>query len=568
MLYYVKPHNEYICSISVDSDFDFDSQWTLMGETATHFYMNTDNIDKAYAVAKALSVSITTVNTTWEIDPCLLEYDTMYLDTLQWTVEYWDSLPVEMINAIVATGDTYGFDLYTKAYAYMCNGVTVYNNPDIDWDAPAPELPDDECTAIVYCPVQPASIVLIHDIKLDDVELYDAPDGEVLSPVEDMMLTLQLQLAGAEMDFELNETVRDDVKLLPPVIEPVDVIEVITPQEVVSEPQEDCLSTTTNEDKTMSIILPDFSTNGNTFTLVPVEFTSIWYEVPTVDVVELNGQYSELTCDVLSGQFTELAYPLMSPLTCDVMNGQSSDVLEGWTGKASHLTSHISDGWFGQCCLLTERPLSTEEREAVEHKVEQFANGKKAHVKSYKRELRPTQEIETLARIKELVEQSQVPTITTKSGKVVPVSPHCVTPYGNAPVSSRVTSPKVTSAIGEASAIDPVDEYKSTLFNLNDYDITRNIVVDVATTTPATPKATPKVPVSTAKFASNFNSSVIAKYTALNGGIIKDSLVLNKLTSALRANDMEAYNKYVTIFNNPVAVSLHRQAYDAVVSAS
>lgn len=359
-------------------------------------------------------------------------------------------------------------------------------------------------------------------------------------------------------DFKL-----DDVEL--PVIEPLPV-EVITPQEVVEEPQEDCLSTTTNEDKTMSVILPDFSTNGNTFTLVPVEFTSIWYEVPAV---ELTGQCSELTCDVLSGQFTELAYPLMSPLTCDVMNGQSSDVLEGWVGKASHLTSHISDGWFGQCCLLTERPLSTEEREAVEHKVEQFGNGKKApSVKQYKRELRPNDEIATLARIKELVEQSQVPTITTKSGKVVPVSPHCVTPHGNAPVSSRVTSPKVTSAIGEASAIGPVDEYKSTLFNLNDYDITRNIVVDVATTTPATPKAPATPKPSTAKFANNFNSLVMAKYRELSNGIIKDSLVLNKLTSALRANNVEAYTNLVTTFGNPTAVALHRQAYDAVVSAS
>jgi len=103
MLYYVKPHNEYICSISVDSDFEFDNSWSLVGETDTHFFMNTNNIDKAYTVAKALGVNIITVNTAWEIDPCLLKYDGYYLDTLTWSVEYWDNLPVEMINAIIAS---------------------------------------------------------------------------------------------------------------------------------------------------------------------------------------------------------------------------------------------------------------------------------------------------------------------------------------------------------------------------------------------------------------------------------------------------------------------------------
>jgi len=389
-----------------------------------------------------------------------------------------------------------------------------------------------------------------------------------------------------------------DVKVVEPPVLIHDVklddveLPVIVPQEVVSEPQEELSLSTTIEDKTMSIILPDFSTNGNTFTLVPVDFTSIWYEVPTVEPTVEPVVEPVVECD-LDNEFTQW------------------DVVR--TGKP----------YFPEVLEFTALPSKPVEPTSTQPEPkEEYVNhtnwrGKRQFIPQWRPELRPTEEIKTSARIEQLVREAeakaelQSPTTTTNSevavssaveAEVAPDKPvtvsdeqfaelekmfdkamgskpkHTFTVVNRKSFQGNQIDPDCSRPIASATGSDhqysnQVSEFKSTLFNVDEYDITRNVVVDVATTTPkATPKATPATPkatpVSTAKFGTNFNSLVMAKYRELNNGIIKDSLILNKLTSALRSNNIKAYTALVNTFGNATAVSLHRQAYDAVVSAS
>ena len=294
----------------------------------------------------------------------------------------------------------------------------------------------------------------IDPTKLNDklLSLYDELSDvrnmkiEDVAPVDDMMTTLSLQLGVAEAEAvaEYESIVHHDVKLdaeLSVEVNPEPVV--IVPQEVVSKPQEELSTTKLNEDTVMntSTLIPSWEVSGYV-SLLDLDFGTYVPIVESEPTVELAGQSYHLTSHISDG-----------------WTGECSDVLEGWIGKASHLTSHISDGWYGQCCLLTDAPKVEPEPELSEAEARVArACAKMERRSAYASPVRYGTPVNNT---------TPTTTTTTKSGKVVPVSPHALQPHGNAPIANRITSSKVTPAIGEAEA------FKATLFNIDAFDVVK-----------------------------------------------------------------------------------------------